>query len=386
MNITQVKFAMRTLDWLQFLPHINTICGQSRRGGVETSNSRRRSNTIFGRVAVTHVQGSPKGGGALGLLRVSNTRLSSVPPMKWEVLMSRVASLVIGVCLFATTATPSEAQSLGDLLGDAISDAASKPKRNKIRELCNSQPYRDYFVTVAIGYVTPRRDVSEFSSLQTANGGQVAFSELDPVLNELFNQVQVPTWATTNVIIGQPDNGMNTAMCEIRYLLGVSGSYEGYFKSGFQGVTYMHLQQEGGAWKVRNFTDSSSDQVSVSTSVVPVLNQFFEPGLSKIFTERQEAKRIAQEVEDRQHQRAMAEADAAYQASPAGRAERARLAARNAALSEEYRKRGNACLNSGGTWGYLANGYGNKPTLYQLTPGELPTNSYYHDKVVCYHL
>lgn len=299
--------------------------------------------------------------------------------------MSRVTRLAIGIVL-ATTATPSQAQSLGDLLGDVIVDAANTPKSKKIRELCDSSPYRDYFVTVAIGYVTPRRNVSRFSSLQTANGRQVAFSDLDPVLDELFNQVQVPTWTTTNVRLGRPDNGMNTAICEIRYLIGVSGNYASYFDSGFQGVTYMHLQQEGGAWKVRNFTDSPTDQVNTSMSVVPVLNQFFEPGLSKIFTERFEAKRMIQEEEDRQRQREIAEADAAYEASPAGRAEKARLAARNAALSEEYRKRGNACLNSGGTWGYLAIGYGNKPKLYQLTPGELPDNSYYHDKVVCYHL
>ena len=70
------------MDTLAVAPsgqHTTNSCGTSRSRGLETSNSRRRSN-VFGRVAVTHVQGSPKGGGALGLLRVSNTRLAPVPP------------------------------------------------------------------------------------------------------------------------------------------------------------------------------------------------------------------------------------------------------------------------------------------------------------------
>lgn len=61
--------------------HTEATRGQSRGRGFATSNSRRRSRSL-GRVAVTHVQGSPKGGGALGLLRVANTRLWSVPPSK----------------------------------------------------------------------------------------------------------------------------------------------------------------------------------------------------------------------------------------------------------------------------------------------------------------
>lgn len=68
--------------------HKQCTCGQSRNGGVGTSDSRRRSN-VFGRVAVTHVQGSPKGGGALGLLRVPNTRLAPVPLCRMGVLMQR---------------------------------------------------------------------------------------------------------------------------------------------------------------------------------------------------------------------------------------------------------------------------------------------------------
>lgn len=55
-------------------PHKVVTCGQSRGGGLTTSNSTRRSSYL-GRVAVTYVQGLPKGGGALGVLGVVNTRL-----------------------------------------------------------------------------------------------------------------------------------------------------------------------------------------------------------------------------------------------------------------------------------------------------------------------
>ena len=96
--------ALQKLDQKRVLPHSNNICGQSRSGGFRTSNSRRRSNIIFGRVAVTHVQGSPKGGGALGLLRVLNTRLSLVPPFKMkEGLMHRAAKAMFLYLLSAAT-------------------------------------------------------------------------------------------------------------------------------------------------------------------------------------------------------------------------------------------------------------------------------------------
>ena len=56
-------------------------------GGVETSRHTGRSRYL-GRVAVTHVQGSPKGGGALSVCRVSNTRLCPVPPYDREARLS----------------------------------------------------------------------------------------------------------------------------------------------------------------------------------------------------------------------------------------------------------------------------------------------------------
>lgn len=84
--------AQQHLEQSALAPHSNLTCGQSRRGGVGTSESRRRSR-FLGRVVVAHVQGSPKGGDALGLLRVPNTRLCSVPPIGREVYLSHERTL-----------------------------------------------------------------------------------------------------------------------------------------------------------------------------------------------------------------------------------------------------------------------------------------------------
>ena len=71
--------SQQALDHSATSNHTGITCGQSRRGGFTTSNRTRRSS-LLGRVAVAYVQGSPKGGGALCVRRVVNTRLCPVPP------------------------------------------------------------------------------------------------------------------------------------------------------------------------------------------------------------------------------------------------------------------------------------------------------------------
>lgn len=71
----------QALDPCTLSPHTNHTRGQFRGGGVGTSNSRRRSSSL-GRVAVTMSKASPKSGGALGLLKVPNTRRRPVPPLE----------------------------------------------------------------------------------------------------------------------------------------------------------------------------------------------------------------------------------------------------------------------------------------------------------------
>ncbi|CAH0497227.1 hypothetical protein [Novosphingobium sp. CECT 9465] len=92
-------------------PHRSVTNGPSRWGGVRTSNSRRRSR-FLGRVVVAHVQGSPKGGDALGLLRVLNTRLCPVPPLRREARMRHNVALITCTTFFALIFTnPAAAQS-----------------------------------------------------------------------------------------------------------------------------------------------------------------------------------------------------------------------------------------------------------------------------------
>lgn len=76
----------RSLELYRCAPHSRHTCGQSRRRGLISSYGERRSKHAFGRVVVTHVQGSPKGGDALGSPGEINTRLRSVP-LRLGVLM-----------------------------------------------------------------------------------------------------------------------------------------------------------------------------------------------------------------------------------------------------------------------------------------------------------
>lgn len=73
----------------QCCQHSHRTCGMSCRGGLIPSQGERRS-MHFGRVAVMHVQGSPKDGGALGSLRGINARLSPVPPDRWGQRVRRI--------------------------------------------------------------------------------------------------------------------------------------------------------------------------------------------------------------------------------------------------------------------------------------------------------
>lgn len=78
MAMTSLTQKQQGLDREGQPTHRKVTSGQSRWGGVRTSNRTRRSR-FLGRVAVAHVQGSPKGGGALCVRRVLNTRLRPVP-------------------------------------------------------------------------------------------------------------------------------------------------------------------------------------------------------------------------------------------------------------------------------------------------------------------
>lgn len=102
--------ATQALDQTANPPHTNITCGQSRRRGFTTSNRTRRSS-LLGRVAVAYVQGSPKGGGALCVRRVVNTRLWSVPPINREAIVRQSAKLLSCAIITASiVAAPLAAQ------------------------------------------------------------------------------------------------------------------------------------------------------------------------------------------------------------------------------------------------------------------------------------
>ena len=84
LDITATK---QGLDQALHSPHSHSTCGQSRGGGLVTSNRTRRSRCL-GRVAVAYVQSSLKGGGALCVRRVTNTRLCPVPLLNREARLS----------------------------------------------------------------------------------------------------------------------------------------------------------------------------------------------------------------------------------------------------------------------------------------------------------
>lgn len=86
--MNHASFAKTYLAQARCNPHSSNTSGQSRWGGLVTSNSERRSR-FLGRVVVAHVQGSPKGGDALGSLMVTSTRLRPVPPIIREARLNR---------------------------------------------------------------------------------------------------------------------------------------------------------------------------------------------------------------------------------------------------------------------------------------------------------
>ena len=122
------------LDLSALPPHSTVTCGKFRKGGVGTSHCTRRSN-FFGRVAVAYVQGSPKGGGALCVRRVPNTRLAPVPPSQLGGLMRVKAKLIFCTLLLGAVSTaPAQAQSLGDLLGNMIQNSVRSSQRSTAKQ------------------------------------------------------------------------------------------------------------------------------------------------------------------------------------------------------------------------------------------------------------
>ena len=131
-----------------------------------------------------------------------------------------------------------------------------------------------------------------------------------------------------------------------------------------------------GADNTVSYANSHPDEAQVIFG--PSLKLPFLQASAKVQSDAANAQQQAEAQRQQDAQRA------AYANSPAGRADEARRQmqqqAQLNALSADYRRRGLACENSGGTWGYK---HGN--TVYRMKPGDIPA-WYDRDTMACYHL
>ncbi len=282
-------------------PHIEISCGQSRSGGFATSNRTRRSR-LLGRVAVAHVQGAaPKGGGALCVRRVANTRLRPVPPVEMEVSVQRktkplITALCIAVFGTAVVAAPACAQSsYDDILNSTRQDSMNRKRAD-----------------------------------QEASTGSTVSTPVDPTA----------PWMTVESV----------------------GS-----GSTFNACIYNHRYKMGES-------EALASRNCLYNQTIP--NDREVASIDSAAAERERKRLAAQQASSRAADEEWRRREA-YANSPAGRAAARK---RDEALAADYRRRGLACENSGGTWGYRA---GN--TIYQLTPGDLPALPF-RDGMACYHL
>lgn len=162
--------------------HSTITCGQSRGGGVRTSIRERRSR-FLGRVAVAHVQGSPKGGGALGSLEVLTTRLWSVPPSNGGKVMRRTARLSICILVFAvSSAAPAQAQDLGGLLGGVL---GAPTRSSKVKNACLDRQVAVNYAAYMMGY----------NVFDTGGGERVSIEKNDALAQEIISRATISEWS-----------------------------------------------------------------------------------------------------------------------------------------------------------------------------------------------
>jgi len=139
-------------------------------------------------------------------------------------------------------------------------------------------------------------------------------------------------------------------------------------------------------WYVRN-VEAPDAAVEFATANPEKVMVVFNKNLRLPFSQaRTKVENDAANLAHRQASRAAEQKRIAdFASSPAGRAEaarrRAQEAARNRALSAEYRRLGLACQNHGGTWGVKWSA----TTIVPVTPGEVPTELA-RISIGCYHL
>ena len=359
-------------------PHTVGTCGQSRGGGLVTSDSRRRSIS-FGRVAVTYVQGSPKGGGALGLLEVTSTRLTPVPPYFEGVLgqmagrnpntanrilrsfkagMTAVSlSLAALMAVSATTAqaqlNPTEQRERAERVArvsqsiKVTPDSACELPKSDIRNYLSDEvnryglidninrtvmgidPEKPLTGMAALMESTRRETERKYARSQAIARGEEAVVGKQPQASARSYNAQLFDITATSRI----DNGLtceaNVRADSLRFPI----TYD---------VWAAPSDADGWSARLRDVPSFTEEGALTASSTLRVAYNGAAPSLAEARDQgRLDRTRSAQKREDDEERRLAGEA---YANSPAGRADAARF-------RQEMIAKQKSCEANGGTWG-----------------------------------
>lgn len=373
-------------------------------------------------MAVTHVQGSPKGGGALGPPGVPNTRLAPVPPEKWGASMWRRASAYLSVFGLGVI-VPAQAQAQNGAAREAIQTMARNPDG-----FCRLTVHASNSLSTGVQVSSINEGVANLyndsellaeatrlasastttaARLTDASGGPTGYQKLlEQVRNdssiqdraeaerrhraEVLGQAYAPPQNAPNVALNNTkattfDQRSTTLFCQSEALVDEALWVVVTWQVGF-GRRAADTYHGGDGWYVRQV--ESPDPTIESAGIHPdkVKVSFGDRLRLPLAEARTKVHADAVDLARRQAaERAEQERRTAYANSPAGRAEAAAYAAQQAenmrALAAEYRRRGLACQNSGGTWGIR----GDANIILEVPPGAVP-NDIARFTLGCYRL
>lgn len=244
-NLTQFT---QPLDHFTASSHSDATCGQSRGGGVVTSFCRRRSR-FLGRVVVAHVQGSPKGGDALGLLGVTNTRLWPVPPLnKGGMLMRRIFRMLLcSLPLAGMGSTPSAAQGYPDPWGGITTNSKLAAQ---MKGVCSNPTIATAYASYMLGYHV----------FDTGGGERISIEKNNALAEEILSRASITEWTFAGW-----SGGSTEGRCIMNLSLTLAPQDAAHFDNDPQwgGDVSVALRQEAGGWRIISFDDAgATDAVS----------------------------------------------------------------------------------------------------------------------------
>lgn len=413
---------MGMLAIAQSQQHSFLTCGQSRGGGLVTSDGERRSN-VFGRVAVAYVQGSPKGGGALGSLGVTSTRLAPAPSNEKEVPMPITGSMAASTidqfksCQSRATSRAYHSMTIKGFSVALATLAMASPSLASAQTRANEDILRriDTSITVApdAACKIPQTDIERWL-IEHSND----YGLMDNIATTVFgtNLTNAPAKSGYQALLEQTreETTRRSARTKATFEALRTGqaapvgqgpvaappNYSAYLtdvqaisriEGGLNCEANVRVDQLRFPMTYTLTLDPNQSDGWASQPQLPVLSEaeaLAEQSLIRIFYDgseltlaqaRQQSQLNAAErnaLAEKARQRRLSEE--AYRNSPAGKAS---AAAKTMALSAEYKRRGLACQNSGGTWGFR---WDNR-TIAEVTPGVVPSELI-RFSLACYHL